>query len=73
MLMGYYGHVEPHDENLTTENDHFNARVSSIDGKAILEYTDKLHDMICRMADAFDKANPEKFKEFWYKTELERK
>lgn len=72
-LMGYYGSAENPDENLTTVDDRFNVRVSPANGKAILAYTDQIHDLLCRMADAFDKANPEAFKDFWYNKELERK
>lgn len=66
MLMGYYRDKEPYDENLTDCNDSLNLRVSSNAGTRIVHEQNKLVRFIAQMAAAFDEANPEAFKEFWY-------
>ena len=66
MLMGYYGSAENPDENLTDANDSLNLRVSPEVGQELVKRQNKLVDFIAQLADAFDKADPEKFKEFWY-------
>jgi hypothetical protein len=73
VAMGYYGDATPPDENITTVNDNFNVRVIAKDAPVLVAYYGKLSDALERMADAFDKANPEAFKAFWYGSELERK
>jgi hypothetical protein len=69
MLMGYHGSSDAPDDNLTTADDRFNIRVTPADGKALVAYSDRVHDILERMADAFDKADSEAFKGFWYEQE----
>lgn len=36
----------------------------------LIKERDKVIDVLCRMADAFDNAAPEAFSEFWYNSEI---
>jgi len=66
IALGYYGSSETPDENITDCNDSFNCRVSPEVVNELIDRHNNVLLFLARMAAAFDKANPEKFKEFWY-------
>lgn len=66
VALGYYGNAEPPDENITDANDSFNIRVPAASVQELIDRHNSVLKKLAELADAFDKAAPEKFKEFWY-------
>ena len=54
---------------ISTVDDRFDITVEGDVGDAIMAYDARVHGILERLADAFDKAAPEAFKDFWYNKE----
>lgn len=67
IALGLYRDSDPADVNITDANSSFDCRVSANVVNELIDRHNNVLLFLARMADAFDKANPEKFKEFWYK------
>ena len=52
--------------NVTDANSAFDAEMSQADADAILKQHQKLYRAFVQMANAFETASPEAFRQFWY-------
>lgn len=54
------------DVNLTDANSTFDARMPQADADAVLKQHQLMYRAFVRMANAFEAASPEAFRQFWY-------